>query len=546
MEYNNDATERLPDEEAMPPETDAPDRASVSEQPDVAAASADEMPRASDEEAKADENDAPDDAVTADAVTVDAAETENAEDEQKEPLSDEVQKTDAPLEAVDAPTEAAASESNGSKTESEQPPAAPETVVRYRWNYETQRATDEQLSARKRRSGILTYAIIMTAFFAVSFVILVASLLTGGLTGRNSSSLDNYGGASSDRIVYIREDDGENGLLTIQEIAEQSKPGVVAVTVKKTMGQGVGTGFVLTEDGYIATNYHVVQNGVSVQVSLYGGETYEATVINYSEPDDLAVLKIDATDLPVLPIGDSDDVLVGDDVVVIGHPAGLEYGWSTTNGIVSAINREVKIKNTDGTLNKKMTLLQTNANVNSGNSGGPMLNERGEVIGIISMKLADGYEGMGFAIPINGAMEIVNAIIENGSADHVDSSVSEGRPVLGITGMDVVKGYTIILYEDGTYSAYPTGGVPADAAEGRSYEIERSGFLVAEVDETTDAYGKLQEGDVIFAIDGVETSNRNAMMAILDDKSVGDEVVVDCLRDGEIHSCKITLSPAAQ
>ncbi len=415
-------------------------------------------------------------------------------------------------------------------------PAQLREEVRYCWNYETQRAADERQYSSKRRSGVYTYAIVMTAFFAVSFAILIASLLTGGLTGRNTAG----DGSSSDRIIYIREDDGESGILTVQEIAEQSKPGIVAVTAKKALGQGVGTGFILRADGYIATNYHVVQNAQSVQVTLYDGTVYDAQVINYSEPDDLAVLKINAKKLPVLKIGNSDQVLVGDSVVIVGHPAGLEYGWSTTNGIISAINREVKIKNSDGTLNKKMTLLQTNANVNSGNSGGPMFNELGEVIGIISMKLADGYEGMGFAIPINGAMEIMDAIVEKGSADNVDSSISKGRPLLGVSGVDVMQGYTLFLHEEGTYSVYTTGSEPENV-EGERFVIERSGFFIGNTQEGSDAQGKLQKGDIIFAIDGTDTPNRTAMMAILNEKDVGDQAVIDYLRGGEIYSVKITL-----
>lgn len=413
-------------------------------------------------------------------------------------------------------------------------------IIRYRWNYESQRATDEQQNSARRRSGIFTYAMVMTAFFAVSFTILIASLLAGSLTGRGQSQ--NGTGDSqlgSNRVVYVREENGESGTLTIQEIAEQSKPCVVAVVVNKTTGaKGSGSGFTLTEDGYIATNYHVVEDASSIQVQLYDGTIYAAKLINFSEPDDLAVLKIDAADLPVMPIGDSDDVLVGDRVVIIGHPAGLEYGWSTTDGILSAINREVKIKNSDGTLNKKMTLLQTNANVNNGNSGGPMINEYGEVIGIISMKLANGYEGMGFAIPINGAMEIINAIVEQGHADNVESTVSQGRPVLGVTGFDVIAGMTVIRDENGQYSR---GFGSTEDVTGTIYSIDRPGFFIVEVSQTGDAYGKLQEADLIVAIDGTETSNRSEMMAIMDDKNIGDSVVIDFIRQGELHSVKIRL-----
>ncbi len=521
-------TERPDALNAQPDETSAPESADVAAAPDADA----EPPK---------EQQPADTVAEADATEDDAKKSAAGESAAEAPAEESAQ----PMEQTDEEPPQEPIEHTSSEESAPTAPAQEETVVRYRWNYETQRATDEQLSGRKRRRGIVTYAVVMTAFFAVSFAILIASLLTGGLTGRPVDAGAHSQGTPSDRIVYIREDDGESGVLTIQEIAEQSKSCVVAVTVRKTLGQGVGSGFILREDGYIATNYHVVENGTSVQVVLHDGESYQATVVNYSEPDDLAVLKIDASDLPVLPIGDSDEVLVGDDVVVIGHPAGLEYGWSTTNGILSAINREVKIKNADGTLNKKMTLLQTNANVNSGNSGGPMLNDRGEVIGIISMKLANGYEGMGFAIPINGAMEIMEAIIETGHADDVTSSVSRGRPVLGVVGTDVVRGYTIVLHDDGTSSAYPPGMVPENVLDGEEvYPVERSGFMIRTVNADSDAYGKLQCGDIIIGIDGTETENRAKMMAILDEKNVGDTAVIDYLRDGEIYSVKIKLSAA--
>jgi serine protease Do len=260
-------------------------------------------------------------------------------------------------------------------------------------------------------------------------------------------------------------------------------------------------------------------------------------LINYSEVDDLAVIKIEASGLPVLPIGTSGDVLVGDDVVIIGHPAGLEFGWSTTGGIISAINREVKIKNPDGTLNKKMTLLQTNANVNSGNSGGPMMNLKGEVIGIITMKLSDGYEGMGFAIPIDGAMEILDAIIERGSADGVDSSVSKSRAVLGVTGFDVVEGFYYYIEGDRIRILSEN---ELDQYEGEFY-VNVSGFYLSGISEKSKCYGILQPGDIIFAIDGTATDSRTKMMAILDEKNVGDEAVIEYDRNGEVFSVKITM-----
>lgn len=448
------------------------------------------------------------------------------------------------VEAVKAQELPAAEDATEVQEAAEQVPAAvspaePQTI--YRWDYDVQRASDEADRSRKRRSGILTYAIVMTAFFAVSFVILILSLLTGGLSGKNEVSEDGSSTPTvSDRIVYVREDNGESGYLTLQEIYAQRVDGIVAVSTKKVNGTGVGTGFILREDGYIATNYHVVEDATQIVVQLYSGKQYAAELVNYSEVDDLAVIKVEAEDLPVLPVGNSGDVLVGDDVVIIGHPAGLEFGWSTTCGIVSAINREVKIKNADGTLNKKMTLLQTNANVNSGNSGGPMMNLKGEIIGIITMKLSDGYEGMGFAIPIDGAMEILNAIIEKGNADGVDSSVSKGRAVLGVTGFDITGGY--YYYIDGDRIRIIREDA-LDLYDGEFY-AEVSGFYISEVSENSTCKDVLQPGDVIFAIDGVTTDSRSKMMAILDEKNVGDEVVIEYDRNGEVFSAKVALIAA--
>lgn len=466
------------------------------------------------------------------AVPAEAQVTTDTQEEQGEVAEMQEQEASAADDATEAEEPAA-------RTAAAASPAAPQTI--YRWDYDMQRASDGADRSRKRRSGILTYAIVMTAFFAVSFVILILSLLTGGLSGKDVVS---EGGSSaptvSDRIVYVREDNGDSGYLTLQEIYAQRVDSVVAVSTKKVNGTGVGTGFVLRKDGYIATNYHVVKDATQIVVQLYSGKQYAAELINYSEVDDLAVIKVEAEDLPVLPVGNSGDVLVGDDVVIIGHPAGLEFGWSTTGGIVSAINREVKIKNIDGTLNKKMTLLQTNANVNSGNSGGPMMNLKGEVIGIITMKLSDGYEGMGFAIPIDGAMEILNAIIEKGSADDVDSSVSKGRAVLGVTGFDITGGY--YYYIDGDRIRIVREDA-LDLYEGEFY-AEVSGFYISEVSENSTCKGVLQPGDIIFAIDGVTTDSRSKMMAILDEKNVGDEVVIEYDRDGEVFSAKVALIAA--
>ncbi len=400
---------------------------------------------------------------------------------------------------------------------------------------------NERGATGKRKGGVLTYAIVMTACFVLSLAVLVAALVWDDGHASSGNGTSNSGGA--DRVVYVRELDNDSGVLTVQEIAARGTRSVVAISARSQVGgtyttTGVGAGIIMTADGYIATNYHVISGADSILVQDCDGNSYDGEVIGYSEIDDLAVVKIQADGLSAATFGSSADVLVGDSVVVIGHPAGLEFGWSTTQGIISAINREVKIKDESGTLTKKMTLLQTSANVNSGNSGGPMFNERGEVIGVITLKLADKYEGMGFAIPSDGAMEILQAIIKDGNASGVDSSVSSGRPVLGITGVAVQADNYYVMGEDRI--SYPMTEEQAAATEG-SFYVAYTGVLVTEVQEDRDAFGKLAEGDIIVALNGVEVSGMYTLRELLYDCNVGDTVTVKVMRDGTEKSVQVKL-----
>ncbi len=407
----------------------------------------------------------------------------------------------------------------------------PEPAVTYRWEYQEQVAADEKQNQRKRRRGTLTYAIVMTACFAVCFAILLATLLAG------------WGGAAlfpSDRPTGSNGADRE-GALTMQEISAMGNPVVVAISVKTGLGGGIGTGIIMTENGYIATNSHVVNGATEIIVQLYDGKKYKAELIGESEIDDLAVIKINAKKLPCAVFGKSSEAVIGDSVVAIGHPAGLEFGWTSTFGRVSAINRDVKIRDTDGTMIKKMTLIQTDANVNSGNSGGPMFNDRGEVIGIITLKLAGDYEGLGFAIPIDAALPLLTALMEKGTTDGVDSGVSSGRPLLGITGVMVEKDAYYVVLED-----YIQRLTEEEAAQvPNSFKALETGVLVTGVTLTSDAHGKIEIGDIMVVIDGITIESFEHMREHLYDCDIGDTVTIEYVRkDGQRGVANVVLQPA--
>lgn len=483
---------------------------------------------------------------------------QNSENEQRETPSEahagqETAHTASPAQEIAPTEEHAAVGENGSPEGSkptdesvpaEQPTPAAPTVI-YRWDYAEQRKADETHARKDRRGGAWTFGIVMSVCFAVALIALFLSLGLGGFDfatpdedyGTDQPSNDD---SWRDSFDYGNELDSEpEGALTLQEISARGNRVVVAISVKTPLGAGSGSGIILTEDGYIATNAHVVNGATEVSVQTYDGKEYAAEVIGSSVIDDLAVLKIEATELPVARFGNSADVMVGDRAVVIGHPAGLEFGWTSTYGYISAINRDVKIRDYDGTLIKKMTLIQTDANVNKGNSGGPMFNSRGEVIGIITMKLMGDYEGMGFAIPSNGALPLLDALMKTGTTDGVESDVSTQRPQLGITGVSVeaenwyalIGGYYRILTEE-----------QAASVEG-SFYASATGVYIRSVSEASDSYGKIEVGDVITALDGHKMNTIEKMREYLYDLRVGDTVEITYVRDGEESTIAILLTP---
>lgn len=420
-------------------------------------------------------------------------------------------------------------------TDLEEKGDTPDQVV-YRWSYAEQLERDADGAQKKRRSGALTFAVVMSVCFFITLAVLVASIAFDGF-GMGGLVSFGYATLPGDSQMQSSSDEA----LPLQEISAQGKKVVVAISAMVPLGKSTGTGFILSSDGYIATNAHVVENAQSIKVQLYGGKEYRADLIGLSKTDDLAVIKIDAQGLPVAALGDSDAACEGDRAVVIGHPAGLEFGWTSTYGFISAINRNVKIRDLDGTLIKKMTLIQTDANVNKGNSGGPMFNDRGEVIGIITLKLMGNYEGMGFAIPINAARPLLASLMETGTIDGVQSEVSSARAIIGISGVGVEKDAYYLISGSLFYKLTPE---QAEVNEG-SFLAQASGVLLTGLSKAPESTKKLlHEGDIIVSLNGVGVRNMNQIIEYLSDFEVGDEVKVEFVRDGQTEHVTVVLIAA--
>ena len=298
----------------------------------------------------------------------------------------------------------------------------------------------------------------------------------------------------------------EGEALSLQEIYRECLPSVVAIrTTKNQLSGSLGTGIVMTADGYIITNAHVLDGAKSVTVTILADETeHEAKLVGTDSVSDLAVLKIEAQNLKPAVFGQSDTLQVGDDVIAIGNPLGTELNGTMTNGIVSAINRNVIFGG------HSMTLIQTNAAINEGNSGGPLINEYGQVVGVTNMKaFTTGVEGICFAIPTSVIRPVVDALIADGQVN--------GRASIGIV----------------------IGALDASAAE--YYDLPQ-GLYVESVAEGSDAAKQgIQPGDIVTAVNGQDVTTTYEVNAIKEAFSVGDTMTLTIYRDGETFDVTVTL-----
>ena len=366
---------------------------------------------------------------------------------------------------------------------------------------------------KKKRAGT------KKALAAVALVLVCALAGVGG--GVLGASL--IKGASGP-VVYKAVQDGSgasasttaaNGdAMSIAQIAQKVGPSVVEVTTEAVQTNGIftqyvtngaGSGVIISEDGYILTNNHVVEGQSTVKVTTSDKQQYDATVVGTDDKTDIAVLKIDASGLTPAVIGDSDGLVVGETAVAVGNPLGT-LGGTVTDGIISALDREVTVNN------QTMTLLQMSAAVSPGNSGGGLFNERGELVGIVNAKSGGSdVEGIGFAVPINTAMEVAEQLIANGYVS--------GRPAMGIQVVAIT-----------------------DLQTAMQAGVSQLGVYVQRVDEGSAAdKAGLKVGDMFVSVDGTAVSSTSDVTAVLDQHQVGDTIEVQVVRGKQVLSLNVTL-----
>lgn len=334
--------------------------------------------------------------------------------------------------------------------------------------------------------------------------------LTAILGGNDSQETDSA--QSSDDSAFSMEiqekpesSDGGFVVKDVSDVVQKVRPSVVGVITESFQTystSSTGSGIILSEDGYIVTNNHVVEGGDSIAVTLDDGETYAAELIGTDVKSDIAVLKIDAQNLPAAEFGDSSQVEVGEAAIAIGNPLGLN--GTVTAGIISAVDREIQVGSSN------MVLLQTDASINPGNSGGALLNEYGQVIGVNSAKISsEDSEGLGFAIPSNTVGPIVEELIDKGYVS--------GRPLTGISGRNV------------------------SALAAAFYNIPQ-GILVDQVAPESDAAAKgLTAGDVIIGVDDIRVENISDACTLRDEHKAGDTMKLTFYRQGSTHEINIQL-----
>ncbi len=356
---------------------------------------------------------------------------------------------------------------------------------------------------------------------AVASIGLVVACAAAGFGG-GVVSTHVVGGNAQPTVVYQAPAAGEggsktassgSGALSVSEISQKASPSVVSITTEAMMsdffGQrqaatGAGSGVIISEDGTIITNNHVVAGAEKLLVTLADGTEYEGTVLGADPQQDIAVVKIEATGLKAAVIGNSDEVQVGDFCLAIGNSLG-ELSGTVTNGIISATQREVEVEGTT------MNLFQMSAAVSPGNSGGGLFNERGELIGIVNAKTSgNGAEGLGFSIPVNDAMTVAQDLIENGYVT--------GRPVMGVQIVELSN-------EEAAMNGFASGGV-----------------YIAVVDTGSGAAAAgVEAGDRVISADGTVVNSQSDLTNVLKEKKAGETLELSVDRDGHQMSLTVTL-----
>lgn len=366
---------------------------------------------------------------------------------------------------------------------------------------------------------------------AVAF--LLSAALVGGAAGFGGAKLADGShtstiqeGRHANTVINVSQVDTSR-LLTASEVYAANVNSTVGITTSAVTtnfwgipveSAAAGSGFIFSDDGYILTNYHVIEGTTSVTVALFNGDEYDASLVGYDASNDIAVLKIEAADLTPVVLGNSDTLNVGDDVVAIGNPLG-EFTFSLTKGSVSALNREVTLSSNNGQNRITMDLIQTDCAINSGNSGGALFNLYGEVVGITNAKYSNNgnsaqasIESIGFAIPINQVRSIVESIIENGYIS---------KPYIGVTVRDVSE-------------------------ESQAYGLPKGASVTSVTEDGPAEKAGVEANDIITAVNGDTIDSSDALVSFIKNCEVDDELTLTIYRQGETLERTLTVGQQTQ
>lgn len=385
----------------------------------------------------------------------------------------------------------------------------------YQWKFEDYQQA-QAASPKRRSKGLIVFSVILASVVVVSLVSVAGVSIFNTIQGNKASVSDTNepslnvpaselpGIALQDKPASS-EAPSSDGKLSTEQIVDQVEPSIVAITTYLNYGQyqaeGMGSGIVISDNGYIATNAHVVEGAIGITVTMSDGTTkYEGRVVGADTKTDLAVIKVEATGLSPASFGNSDQVKVGEKVIAIGNPQSMEFAGSVTQGIVSGLNRQLTASSgTGGSTTTYSKLIQTDAAINPGNSGGALVNEYGQVIGINSAKMiATGAEGMGFAIPSNEVKPIIDDLVANGRVT--------GRAMLGIT-----------VY-------------PVDISAARLNNVPVGLFVQSTMTESDVSRAGIVPGDILTKADGVDLDSNQALSKVLEGKKPGDTIELEVFR----------------
>ena len=389
------------------------------------------------------------------------------------------------------------------------------TVDEQLHNYQAgpQQPVQEMKPVKKNRMGLKITALALCCALVGGAV---GGGVVWGVTRSGGSSTEMNVSSRPATQVSINTVDGQTP-MSDAEVYASNVNSVVSINTTGTSGTNffgqpvqtasAGSGFVLTKDGYIVTNYHVVKDADTVKVTMYNGDEYDAKYVGGDEDYDIAVIKVEAADLQPVTLGNSDNLNVGDHVLAVGNPLG-ELTFSMSGGMVSCVNRAI---NVDGT---PFNMIQTDASINPGNSGGPLFNQYGEVVGIVSAKYSsyssESVEGLGFAIPINDVIAMIQDIMTNGYVTN--------KPYLGITG----------------------GTMTSQMAAQYRYDVTEGVFVYSVEEGSAAAQAGLKMGDVILKVDDTEIESMEDLTAVKKQYSAGDTVSLTIYREGQETTVELT------